>query len=85
MRLTIAAVAAVLAAGLVAPTPSVAQQKSLQESFNGCVELAKQRGWATSDLEQNRSEVRNFVLSCMRGGKARAQAPSGKKKASKAR
>jgi hypothetical protein len=76
MRFIIPAVAAVLALGLAAPTPSVAQGKqkgSLQDSYNSCVTLAKQRGWTVGDLESNRAGVRNFVVRCMQGKGARAQ------------
>lgn len=76
MRLFIAAFAVALVLGSVIATPGAAQtdpRGSLSQSFNACVELARQRGWAESDLELNRREVRNFVMRCMQGSRARAQ------------
>jgi hypothetical protein len=39
----------------------------IHRSFNSCVELAMQRGWAQSDIYDDRSGVRDFVISCMQG------------------
>jgi uncharacterized protein HemX len=39
----------------------------LHRSFNSCVELAMQRGWAESDIYDDRSGVRDFVINCMQG------------------
>ncbi len=73
MRNVIAA-AALLAITLVAASPSSAQDRqSLNDSFNACVELAKQRGWSTEDLGYNRDAVRNFVIKCMQGNQARGK------------
>jgi len=74
MRLIIATLA--FALGSVMATPSVAQgqsKASLSQAFNSCVELARQRGWTESDLQDNRREVRNFVARCIQGREARAQ------------
>jgi hypothetical protein len=39
----------------------------IHRSFNSCVELAMQRGWAQSDIYDDRSGVRDFVINCMQG------------------
>jgi hypothetical protein len=39
----------------------------IHRSFNSCVELAMQRGWSQSDIYDDRSGVRDFVISCMQG------------------
>lgn len=39
----------------------------IHRSFNNCVELAMQRGWSRSDIYDDRSGVRDFVISCMQG------------------
>ena len=39
----------------------------IHRSFNSCVELAMQRGWSQSDIYDDRSGVRDFVVSCMQG------------------
>jgi hypothetical protein len=39
----------------------------LHRSFNSCVELAIQRGWAQSDIYDDRGGVRDFVINCMQG------------------
>ena len=73
MRNVIAATA-LLAITLVAASPSSAQNRqSLNDSFNTCVELAKQRGWSTEDLGSNRDAVRKFVIQCMQGGQSKAK------------
>ena len=67
---------AIVAVGLFTATPSnaQAQQKaSMQQAFNACVDLARQRGWTESDLEISGREVRNFVARCIQGRQARAQ------------
>ena len=59
---------------LVAASPSSAQNKqSLNDSFNTCVELAKQRGWSTADLGENRPAARKFVIQCMQGNQSKAK------------
>jgi hypothetical protein len=76
MRFIIAAVAAMVAAGLATPTPSVAAAKkkmSLTDSYNACVSLARARGYSSSDLDGNRTSARNFVINCMKGSGQRAQ------------
>jgi hypothetical protein len=40
---------------------------SMTESFNRCVDLARARGYAASDLDGNRAAARNFVIRCMQG------------------
>ena len=39
----------------------------IHRSFNSCVDLAMQRGWAESDLYDDRQGVRDFIISCMQG------------------
>jgi hypothetical protein len=39
----------------------------IHRSFNSCVELAMQRGWSRSDIYDDRSGVRDFVINCMQG------------------
>jgi hypothetical protein len=41
--------------------------RSLNDSFDRCVSLAKSRGYSRSDLEDNRAAARNFVVRCMQG------------------
>jgi hypothetical protein len=41
--------------------------KSLQDEFNRCAALARQRGYNERDLSDNRPAVRNFVIRCMQG------------------
>jgi len=77
MRLVIPAIAAALA--LTVGTASFAaskQQRGSQngtqsyaksDSYNKCVALAKARGYARSDIEDNIGGARRFVQSCMRG------------------
>ena len=67
---------AIVALSLFTPTPSdaQAQQKaSMQQAFNSCVDLARQRGWSESDIEISGREVRNFIARCIQGRQARAQ------------
>ena len=42
-------------------------RQSLNDSFDRCVSLAKSRGYSRSDLEDNRTAARNFVVRCMQG------------------
>jgi len=81
MRFIIVAVGAILALASVTATPTAAQngQKGITQSFNSCVDLARQRGWTESDLDTNQRAARNFVINCMQGGKARAQKQKTKK------
>jgi len=75
MRSIIALAAATIAIGTLVSTSSLAQttgqapprSASLNESFNRCVELARQRGYTGSDLDGNRAAARNFVIRCMQG------------------
>ena len=39
----------------------------IHRSFNSCVELAMQRGWAESDIYDDRQGVRDFIINCMQG------------------
>lgn len=76
MRFMIAAIGAVLVLSSVDPIPGVAQtatKGSMTQIYNSCVDLARQRGWTESDLEDSRREVRNFVARCIQGREARAQ------------
>jgi hypothetical protein len=75
MRSILAAAATAFAVSVIAPTAAYAQstnspaaaRASLNESYNKCVSLARQRGFTDSDLDGNRSSARNFVLRCMQG------------------
>jgi len=68
MRTIILTATTVIAIGLVNPSSSVAQSRqSVQDLFNKCVELARQRGYSNSDLDGNRAAARNFVIRCMQG------------------
>ena len=63
MRFIISAVGAVLALSTVSATPSAAQtaqQQSLTQLTNSCIDLARQRGWAESDIANNRREISEF-------------------------
>jgi hypothetical protein len=76
MRMTIATLGAVLALSAVNATPGVAQTAqpgSLTQAYNSCIDLAMQRGWAESDIANNRRELRNFIARCIQGREARAQ------------
>jgi hypothetical protein len=43
-------------------------RETLNDSFNRCVSLAKERGFARSDIDDNpTSSVRAFVARCMQG------------------
>ena len=67
MRYVILA-AGLLAVTLAAPSQSSAQdRRSLQDSFNGCVEQARRAGWSEQDLSGNRDAARNYVIRCMQG------------------
>ena len=82
MRFYIVAIGAALVLGSVAASPGAAQTEqkgSIQQSFNACLDLARQRGWTQSDLEFNTRGMRNFVMRCMQGGQARAQKQKTKK------
>ena len=39
----------------------------IHRTFNSCVELAIQRGWAESDIYDDRMGVRDFIINCMQG------------------
>jgi hypothetical protein len=39
----------------------------IHRSFNSCVDLAMQRGWAESDIYDDRQGVRDFIINCMQG------------------
>jgi hypothetical protein len=81
MRSILAVAATALALSVAMSTAVFAQKKStdtarasraearesLNDSFDRCVALAKSRGFSRSDLEDNRTAARNFVMSCMRG------------------
>ena len=74
MRSIAVVAGAVIAVSLATPTSSFAQatipaaaRASLSDSFNRCVELARQRGYTSSDLDGNRAAARNFVIRCMQG------------------
>jgi hypothetical protein len=76
MRPFISAIGAILALSVVSATPSIgqtAQQGSLTQVYNSCVDLAMQRGWSESDIANNRRELRNFMARCIQGREARAQ------------
>ena len=82
MRLMLATAAAALAVSVTTSTAVFAQKKNtdaarasraearetLNDSFNRCVSLAKERGFARSDIGDNpTSSVRTFVARCMQG------------------
>jgi hypothetical protein len=76
MRSIIPATTAILALSLFIPTPSDAQTQqkaSMQQLYNSCVDLARQRGWSESDIETSRREIRHFIARCIQGREARAQ------------
>ena len=78
----IVAIGLTLALGSVIATPGAAQTDTkggITQSFNSCVDLARQRGWTESDLDTNQAAARRFVINCMQGGKARAQKQKAKK------
>jgi hypothetical protein len=74
MRYVIPAIA-LLSIVFVAPSPASAQTggKSLQDAFNACVEIAKQRGWSSQDMGENRPAARKFVIRCMQGSQKQAR------------
>jgi len=76
MRAIIFAAVASIAIGTVMSVSSFAQtttgqappsRSTLNDTFNRCVELARARGYSSSDLDGNRAAARNFVIRCMRG------------------
>jgi hypothetical protein len=83
MRLMLATAAAALAVSVTASTAVFAQKKntdaarasraeareSLNDSYNRCVSLAKERGFARSDISGDiySSPVKTFVVRCMQG------------------
>jgi hypothetical protein len=76
MRSIIVAATAAIAIGTLMSTTVLAQtttgqspprSQSMTESFNRCVELARARGYSSSDLDGNRAAARNFVIRCMQG------------------
>jgi hypothetical protein len=75
MRLIVAAAATAAAAAVILPTaaytqttnPNSVTRASLNDSYNRCVALARSRGYSSSDLDDNRTAARNFVLRCMQG------------------
>jgi hypothetical protein len=74
MRSIIVAATAALAIGTLMSTSSLAQttgqaprSASINDTFNRCVELARARGYSSSDLDGNRAAARNFVIRCMQG------------------
>ena len=42
-------------------------RESLNDSYNRCVSLAKERGFARSDIGDKYTPARNFVIRCMQG------------------
>ena len=48
-------------------TTGFSERSGMHRSFNSCVELAMQRGWSQSDIYDDRSGVRDFVINCMQG------------------
>ena len=68
MRVTFLTVATAFVVSLVVSTPSYAQ-RSVNESFNRCVQLAMQRGYSTNDLDGGNAYrgARAFVIRCMQG------------------
>ena len=68
MRATFLVAATAFAISLVASAPSHAQ-RSVNELFNRCVQLAMQRGYSTADLDGGNAnrQARAFVIRCMQG------------------
>jgi hypothetical protein len=75
MKVVIPAITVVFVASGVLSAPAVAAaakkpQMSATQSFNACVELAKQRGFSPQDLDtggERLGAARAFVLRCMQG------------------
>jgi hypothetical protein len=81
MRSILSVVAAALMVSVVASSIAFAQKKntdaarasraeareSVNDSFNRCVSLAKERGFTPSDIGGKSSPVRTFVIRCMQG------------------
>ena len=82
MRSILSVAAAALAVSVAMSTAVLAQKRntdaarasraeareSLNDSYNRCVSLAKARGFARSDIDDNpTSSVRTFVARCMQG------------------
>jgi len=78
MRLMSATLAAVVAVSVVTSTTVFAQKKntdatraqargSINQSYNRCVALAKARGFARSDIGDQYTPARDFVIRCMQG------------------
>jgi hypothetical protein len=68
MRVTFLVVGTAFAISLVATTPSHAQ-RSVNDLFNKCVQLAQQRGYSNNDLHGGaaHTSARKFVIRCMQG------------------
>jgi len=78
MRHMSATLAAVVAVSVVTSTTVFAQKKntdatraqargSINQSYNRCVALAKARGFARSDIGDQYTPARDFVVRCMQG------------------
>jgi len=81
MRLMLATVVAALTVSVATSTAVFAQKKntdaargsraqaseSINDSFNRCVSLAKERGFTRSDLDDGGSPAKRFVMRCMQG------------------
>ncbi len=81
MRSILSVVAAALMVSVVTSNMTFAQKKntdaarasraeakeSVNDSFNRCVSLAKERGFTPSDIGDKSSPVRTFVIRCMQG------------------
>jgi len=44
-----------------------ARPSPIRRSFNSCVDLAMQRGFAESDFHDERMGLRDFIINCMQG------------------
>ena len=81
MQSILSVVAGALIASVVVSSTAFAQKKntdaakasraeareSVNDSFNRCVSLAKERGFTPSDIGGRNSPVRVFVIRCMQG------------------
>ncbi|HZO46225.1 MAG TPA: hypothetical protein VFB68_10055 [Xanthobacteraceae bacterium] len=73
MRTVFAGAAAVLAVSVTAAltvSPAAAQKKTAvaKMSVNQCIDLARKRGYAETDLfNSGSSAARNFVVKCLQG------------------
>ena len=63
MRYVIPAIALLSIVFVAKPEPAQSGTQSLQDAFNACVELAKQKGWSAQDMGEiaRRREIRRSL------------------------